>query len=81
MGVGPGRAELRRTPLRRSSQNSTSGHFGEKGHEEEPRVERRASIVALDELRYISLYGGCSGLTGRRRDTRRAERSYASTVG
>src|SRR5215208_2956410 len=27
---------------------------------EEPRVERRASIVALDDLRYISLYGGCS---------------------
>src|SRR5215208_5251442 len=27
---------------------------------EEPRVERRASIVALDDLRYISLYGDCS---------------------
>jgi hypothetical protein len=27
---------------------------------EEPQVERRASKVARDDLRYISLYGGCS---------------------
>jgi hypothetical protein len=32
-----------------------------KGYKEEPQVERRANIVALDDPRYIfSLHGGCS---------------------
>jgi hypothetical protein len=44
----------------RSSQNTYSTHSGEQRYKKGPWVERRASIVALDDIRYISLYSGCS---------------------